>query len=227
MKSDNTATIERIPTRNVVINYFSIIFITTGILISLSISDKAVISIVIFSAWLYLIPPLLARTTIILFGRPSGTVKNNTRDHFIWSLLFQYQLIFNRFPILEEILKLIPGIYAIWLNIWGAKVSMFVFWSSGVTILDRYSLQIEKGSILGTECLLSGHFLTFDEDGNDTVIIDKIHIKSGALIGTRAMIAPGCIIHENETLPATRLLMPFTEIKNGKKHKLDKHNRTD
>jgi len=226
MNSDNTATIKRIPTRNVVINYFSLLFIVAGILVSLYFSDKTIAAVLIFTTWLYLIPPLLARMTITLFGRPNGTVRNNSRKHFIWSLLFQYQL-FNRFPMLEEILKLIPGIYAIWLNIWGANVSMFVFWSSGVTILDRYNMHIEKGTILGTECLLSGHFLTFDEGGNDTVIIDKIYIKSGALIGTRAMVAPGCIIHEDEILPATRLLMPFTEIKQGKKYKLNKHDYTN
>jgi acetyltransferase-like isoleucine patch superfamily enzyme len=208
------------PMHIVVINYFSTIFIISGMILSLSLSNKAWSSLLYFTAWLYIIPPLLCRLTIILFGRPEGIVSIKSRAHFIWSLLFQYQLIFNRFPSLEEVLKLIPGVYALWLNLWGARVSMFVFWSSGVTVIDRYNLCIDKGAIIGTECLLSGHFLTVDKNGNDSVIIGKIHIESGALIGTRAMVAPGCIIRSNETLPATRLLMPFTEIKDGKKHKL-------
>lgn len=220
MINKNKLNIEKIPTRIVIINYFSILFITTGITVSLSLSDRYASFLMFFSAWIYLVPPLLARITITLFGRPTGTVNNNSRTHFIWSLLFQFQLIYNRFPILEEILRIIPGIYALWLNIWGARVSMFVFWSSGVTILDRYSIHIDKGTILGTECLLSGHFLMIDEHGHDSVIIDSIHIGSGALIGTRSMVAPGCIIHPNETLAATRLLMPFTELREGKKHKL-------
>lgn len=208
-----------IPHHIVAINYFSVVFIISGIAVSQALSDKPWLFFLYFTAWIYLVPPLLGRITIILFGKPEGTVNKKSRTHFIWSLLFQYQLIYNRFPLLEETLKLIPGVYALWLNLWGAKVSMFVFWSSGITVLDRYSLSIDKGAILGTECLLSGHFLTIDENGNDSVIIDKIHIGSGALIGTRSMVAPGCIIHSNETLPATRLLMPFTEIKDGKKHK--------
>lgn len=206
--------------RIVAINYFSLLFIISGIYLSLLWSGKAWMFALYFTAWVYIVPPLMGRITIFLCGRPKGNVNIRSRTHFIWSLLFQYQLIYNRFPLLEEILKIIPGAYSLWLNLWGAKVSMFVFWSSGVTVMDRYNIAIDKGAIIGTECLLSGHFLTLDESGEDSVIIDMIHIGSGALIGTRAMVAPGCIIHPNETLPATRLLMPYTEIKNGRKVKL-------
>ncbi len=208
------------PLHIVVINYFSILFVITGIIFSHKLSDKLWQTFLYFTVWLYLVPPLLGRLTITLFGRPKGIVNIKSKTHFIWSLLFQFQLIFNRFQSLEELLKLIPGLYALWLNIWGARVSIFAFWSSGVTVIDRYNLRIDRGAILGTECLLSGHFLTIDEAGNDTVIIDQIHVGGGALIGTRAMVAPGCIIHRNETLAATRLLMPYTELKNGKKKKI-------
>ena len=201
----------------VTLNYFSVIFFSSGLYISYIASESTLAFLCVLISWIYLIPPLLARVTILLLGKPSGTVSNDSTTHFTWWLLFQYQLLFNRFSMLEEILRSIPGVYAIWLNLWGAKVSMYSFWSPGVTVLDRYNMHIQKGVILGTECLLSGHFLTLDDNGEYSMIIGEIHIKSNALIGTRAMVAPGCMIHENEILPATRMLMPFTELKNGKK----------
>lgn len=204
----------------ITINYFCIAFILVGIYVAYANSQSHLSAFLIFISWLYLIPPILARLTIMLLGRPSGTVGNTSKTHFTWWLLFQYQLIFNRFTVLEEMLRIIPGIYAIWLNLWGAHVSPFTFWSPGVTVLDRYNLRIDKGVILGTECLLSGHFLTVDDQGIYALVIGNIEIHANALIGTRAMVAPGCIINKNEILPATRMMMPYTELKNGTKRKI-------
>ena len=167
--------------------------------------------------WLYLLPPLLARVIIVIRGKPSGIVRHDSKTHTTWWSLFQLQLIFNRFPFLEELLRLVPGLYALWLNLWGAKVSTFVFWTPGIVVMDRYHLHIDKGAVLGSECMISGHVLKVQDDGSILLVVDEVHIESGVLVGARASIAPGCHIHAFETVPAGRILKPYTHMKDGKK----------
>lgn len=206
-----------LPTHVIALNYFTIIFIASGIGISYLTADTLGISIALFASWLYLLPPLFARVIIAIRSRPCGIVRHDSSTHNTWWALFQLQLVFNRFPFLEEVLRVIPGLYALWLNLWGAKVSSFVFWSPGVVVMDRYHLHIDKGAILGSECMISGHVLKVQEDGSILLAVDQVRIESGALIGARASITPGCHIHAFETAPAGRILRPYTRIKDGKK----------
>ena len=213
----NDKTKSKLATHIVALNYFSLVFIILGVCLSYYFSDTTLKSIGYFLLWLYLLPPLLARLIITLFGRPVGMVSTDDRTHTLWWLLFQLQLIFNRFPILEEALRMIPGIYALWLNLWGAKVNMFSFWAPGVTVMDRYHLQIDKGVILGTESMLSAHVLVKKGNGELFLIVDKITINAEALIGVRSMVAPGCHIYPSQIVAAQKTLKPYTEIRDSKK----------
>lgn len=206
-----------LPTHVIALNYFTVVFIAAGIGSVHLATDTLSISIVLFVSWLYLLPPLLARIIIAIRGRPCGIVRHDSATHNTWWALFQLQLVFNRFPFLEESLRLVPGLYSLWLNLWGAKVSPFVFWTPGVVVMDRYHLQINKGAILGSECMISGHVLKIQEDGSILLAVDQVRIESGVLIGARASITPGCHIHSFETVPAGRILKPYTQIKDGKK----------
>src|ERR1044071_7981942 len=55
-------------------------------------------------AWLYLLPPLAGRAAIALFGMPEGeALTQQSRAYRVWWFLTQLQVIFNRFPALEEV----------------------------------------------------------------------------------------------------------------------------
>jgi hypothetical protein len=212
----NKAEQPKLATHIVVLNYFSIIFITLGVLFSFTFADSSLRKILYLSCWIYLVPPLLARLVILFYGKPTGIVSTSSRTHTIWWILFQLQLIFNRFTFLEEILRIIPGLYAVWLNIWGAKVNLFSFWAPGVTVMDRYHINIGKGVIIGTNSLISAHVLVKKSDGSMFLIIDSIIIEPDVLIGVAATISPGCHIHQSQIVPAQKLLKPYTEIKDNK-----------
>lgn len=206
----------------VALNYFSILFIITGVTLTCLFNTTTLAHGLFLTGWFYLVPPLLARIIILFFGKPAGLVSTASRTHTIWWCLFQLQLVFNRFPFLEEILRLVPGLYALWLNLWGAKVNVFCFWAPGVTVMDRYQMEIGKGAILGTGCLLSAHVLVKKSNGEMILVVDQLKIGANALIGVHAMLSPGCHIHPSEIVPANKLLKPYTEIQDGKSRLLKK-----
>ena len=78
-------------------------------------------------AWLYLLPPLVARMTLLAFGPPlARAAAPDSRQFKIWWFLTQMQMIFNRFPFLEEILRLVPGLYSLWLNYIAKSLKLFL-----------------------------------------------------------------------------------------------------
>ena len=37
--------------------------------------------------------------------------------------------LFLRFPVLEEILRLVPGLYSLWLRAWGSRIGKLTYWA--------------------------------------------------------------------------------------------------
>jgi len=201
----------------IALNYYSVIFLVSGISGSYFLSDSLISALVYFLLWFYFVPPVLCRISIFIWGRPAGIVTIQSKTHTLWWWLFQLQLPFNRFPISEELLRSVPGLYALWLNLWGARVSSFAFWGPGVVVMDRYHLHIAKGVILGTQSLLSAHVIKKQDDGSSLLFVDKIRLDEGVLVGAKANLSPGCHIHAHQTVPFNQLFRPYTELKNGKK----------
>src|SRR5690606_21882972 len=74
---------------------------------------------------LYLVPPLLARLTVMCAGLPEMKEKVPSRGSYVWWFTSQLQVPFMRFSFLEEFLRMVPGLYSMWLRLWGAKVGKF------------------------------------------------------------------------------------------------------
>ncbi len=204
-------------THIIALNYFSLFFLAGGIGAALLLGESPLASFSLFALWLYLLPPLLCRLTILVAGRPRGIVSPSSRTHTLWWWLFQLQLPFNRFPFLEELLRSVPGLYALWLNLWGARVSTMAFWSPGVTVMERYHLEIGRGVILGTQVFLSGHVIKKLPDGSTLLIVDAIRLDEGALVGARATLSPGCQVAPHQGVPFNALLRPYTALRDGRK----------
>ena len=171
-------------------------------------------------AWIYLLPPLTARLVLLVMGPPAGdALPPRSRRFKVWWFLTQLQMVFNRLRFLEELLRLVPGLYSLWLNLWGSRVSLFVFWVSGVLITDRYLLNIGPGVIVSADAALAGHLSTYDAHGNYVTSIARITIEKGAIIGARAGIGPGCVIGAFEVVPAGKLLPPYSRWRDGRRTK--------
>lgn len=174
--------------------------------------ESAPARIALALAWIYLLPPLAGRLVIAAFGAPLGErLTEDMRAYRVWWLLVQLQVVFNRFPFFEEALRLIPGAYALWLNLWGSHVSALVYWGSGAIAVDRHALRIGPAVVLGTRSVLSAHLATKDEAGVYRVTLAPVTIGDGALIGAYAGIGPGCVVEPGAEVPAAAFLRPHTQ----------------
>lgn len=152
----------------------------------------------------------------MLFGRPIGTVNSHSTVFLKWWFLTQLQIIFVRFSLLEEFLRIFPGVYNLWLNLWGAKVSLLTYWSPAVTVTDLYNIHIGSGTIIGGGCRMGAHMITVGDNGIQYLTLAPVIIEHQSVIGLHAVIGPGCHVYANETLPAGKILKPFYSWKNGR-----------
>src|SRR5262249_32827235 len=83
-------------------------------------------------AWLYLVPPLVCRLTIALFGRPQGRgLTQQSRAYKVWWFTYQWQVVFNRVPWLDEILRPAPRPFAFLDFFAGRPVSPLGYFTPG------------------------------------------------------------------------------------------------
>ena len=173
--------------------------------------------------WIYLLPPLAGRAAMWSCGFPQGeSVTQDTRAYKVWWFLTQLQVPFNRFPVFEELLRLVPGLYAVWLNAWGSQVSAVVYWGAGAIVVDRQSVRVGRGAVIGMRAVISGHLAIKDASGAFRVVLAPVAIGESALIGAYAGIGPGCTIAPGEEVPAAAFLRPFTHWLRGKRVKADR-----
>ena len=198
-------------------NFLPMVLIAALVALSLVLADSAAARLALFIGLLYLAPPVCARLLTLAFNKPAGReLTQSSRAFKVWWVLLQLQMPFNRLPWLEELLRLIPGLYPLWLNLWGARVHPATFWAPGARIIDRPYVQTGYGSVVGTEALLSGH-LARTESSRFVVDIAMIVIGAQAVIGARCSIGPGCVVGPRETLAATTRLAPFNRFVDGKR----------
>ena len=201
--------------------YFTPLYLLAGITLLIAgsngIMESWIAKIIFVLAWIYILPPLLCRATLKTRGLPIPLRTNHTsRDYGTWWLLTQYQMLFNRFAFLEELLRLIPGCYALWLNAWGSQVSPYAYWSPGAYVTDRYILHIGHGCVIGTRSILSGHFIVQNTQGYELTVA-PITLEPQSFCGFNTIIGPGCRVSQGETLPAEKILPPFSTWQNGKR----------
>ena len=199
------------------LNYLPVTYLATGVATTWAV-DGTIARWVMAVSWIYVVPPIVCRVTVLVFGYPHARgVRQDAREYKVWWFLTQWQVVFNRLPLLEELLRFIPGLYAAWLNLWGARVSPFAYWGPGSRILDRYMARIERGAVIGTQVAISGHIGTIAEDGSFVMDIAPVTVGEGAIIGAMAGLGPGSRVAPHELFPAGRLLQPFYLWQEGRK----------
>ena len=164
---------------------------------------------------LYLVPPLAARIIRCLAPIREGRIPIGRRDFFVWWALFNLQVIFCRFPALEEVVRLVPGLYGVWLRLWGARVGRLIYWGAGLRILDRSFVQIGNGVIFGATVRLNPHVLARNKKDELELILAKVTIGNEALIGGYSLLTAGTEIAPGECTKAFLISPPFSQWKGG------------
>lgn len=200
----------RIAPFTLALNYLPIVQLLTGAVVVASLAGSGRSLVLWSAAWLYLLPPLVCRATLLLFGRPQGRgLTQDTRAYKVWWFTHQWQVVFNRLPWLEELLRLVPGLYALWIGLWGGKVSPLVYWGPGALVVDRPLVIVEPGAVIGMGAGLTGHLGTLSPEGTYTVDIAAPHVGRGAIMGARSGLGASAELAANQVLPAGRLIPPF------------------
>lgn len=213
----------RIPPFMIAANYFPFLYLLLGGWVVFAFGTSAFVQVNLVVLWIYVLPPLIGRVILTVFGRPRGVATPNTQTYRVWWFLTQLQMPFNRFGFLEEVLRLVPGLYGLWLNLWGSRVSLLVYWSPGVVVTDRYLVCVSRGAVMGARCLIGGHLITRNHDGDYHLTVAEVTVGEGAIVGVNVAIAPGCEIHPHEVVPAGRYLGPFSGWKDGKRTAVHRH----
>lgn len=202
---------------SLLLNALPFLYLVAGFA-SLAYATSTLGRLAIATVWLYLLPPLVARVCMAMFGSPTGRdLLQSARAYRVWWFLAQLQVVFNRVPALEEVLRIVPGLYPLWLRLWGARVSLKVYWGPGSLVTDRMLLEIGAGVVIGTRAVLSAHLACKDEAGAFRVTIAPVVIGDGALIGAYAGIGPGCRIDAGSEVPAAAFLRPDTHWQRGRR----------
>lgn len=130
----------------------------------------------------------------------------------VWWISNQLQLIYLRFPALEEVLKIVPGLYSAWLRLWGAKIGKDIVWTPQLTIMDRPFMSIGDYALIGTGTRMTSHLVNRNDPKDPmsvTLFLASFTIGESATVGGFSSIGPGCQVDTGE------LVKPLSVVKNG------------
>lgn len=155
----------------------------------------------------------------MLRSLPSGTISVAEPAFVTWWVSAQAQMIFNRLPMLEEVLRLVPGVYSLWLRLWGAQIGRLTFWGPHTRIVDRPLLIVGNDVVIGGGCQIGSHLLMRSETGMMTLQVAAVQIGDRALVGTYTLIGPGVVIEPDSEVRACAIVPPFNRWCGGKRVK--------
>jgi len=199
------------------INTIPMLFATSLIAIALSPMGSPYWKAILILVVLYLVPPLAARMLMALVSIPEGRIAAGTRKFFAWWVLFQLQVPYCRFPMLEELLRLIPGLYSSWLRIWGARVGRLTYWAAGVALLDRPFIVIGDDVVFGAGVRLNPHVLVKTSAGDLELLLGTVRIGDRAVVGGYSLFTAGAVVEADESPMALTMIPPFGSFRDGRR----------
>jgi hypothetical protein len=169
-------------------------------------------------AWLLVVPPVVVRIALALRPLPQrDDIGLDAAAFLIWWFTAQWQVIFNRLPWIEEMIRLVPGLYSTWLRLWGARVGKFVYWTPGLRILDRPLVEVGSRVVFGAGVKINPHVILPDASGRLVLKAAAVRIGDDALVGGYSILSSGSWIDAGEASPGKRDFRPFTGWSNGRR----------
>ncbi|MGD1804826.1 acyltransferase [Dapis sp. BLCC M126] len=184
----------------------ALIFLAIGSLISICIHPNFTnILCLIFT--LYGIPLIIYRIHNIFYPIEPGVTYLLGKKYSPWWGSHQIQIIYIAFPILEIILRFIPGLFSIWLRLWGAKIGRNIYWTPKLEIADRGLIEIGNNVVFGYGVQLYSHVIKPKND-NLMLYTKKITIGNNVFIGAGSRFGPGVKIKDETFIPVTTDIYP-------------------
>lgn len=162
--------------------------------------------------FLYLLPLIPARILRESLRKSTPEIAVGSPDFLKWWACFQCQVFFLRFPATEEIIRLIPGAYSLWLRLWGSRIGKLTYWAPRTSILDRGFLDIGDNVVFGAGVKLNPHVID-----NGMLLLEPVTIGDRAAIGGYSLLTAGTVISPDETTRAFLISPPFSKWKDHKR----------
>ncbi len=171
------------------------------------------------AAFVYLLPPLVCRLAIFLFPIGRQVIPLGSRDFFVWWFTLNLQMLFCRFPFLEEALRLVPSCYSFWLRLWGAKIGKLTYWAAGVRILDRHFLEIGDHVTFGAGVRINPHVILPDAQGQMVLVLAPVKIGDRVSVGGYSLLVAGTEIASDQCTRSFLILPPLSRLEDGRRIK--------
>ncbi|MBY0414837.1 MAG: hypothetical protein K2Q18_11755 [Bdellovibrionales bacterium] len=94
----------------------------------------------------------------------------------------------------------VPGLYSLWLRLWGSKIGKNVNWVNTL-VIDRSGLDIGDNVFFGYQCYLSAH-VAMIMNGKLILYFKHISVGSNSFIGASSVLTPGSKIKDLSIVPA-------------------------
>jgi hypothetical protein len=191
------------------------VFLLLGI--SIKTFNPLFFSMFIFAV--YFQSPIIWRHMKEKYGQPSGAsyFGKNAKHGNNWFVAYQLQQLYNSFAFFEKILKIIPGMFSLWLRFWGSNVGEKINWTPGSKIVDRTHLTIGSRVLIGNECYISAHIIK-KSDNKYLLYIKQVEIGDDVVLALQVIVSPGVKIKNNAFLEAGSGVYPNGVIEEGEHH---------
>ena len=207
------------------LNFIPLLHVATVVFLVFFFPVNWLVRALLGTAALYLLPPASAFVVRKLWTISEGKIAFGSKGFFTWWALLQSQMIFCRLPALEELLRLVPGVYSGWLRLWGARIGRLTFWSPGTTILDRPYLQVGDDVIFGAGVRVNPHVFAKNSAGRYELLLGTVRVGERASVGGYSLLSAGAEIAPDETTDALLVLPPFSSFKAGKRIRPDRNGK--
>jgi hypothetical protein len=176
----------------------------------------------LFTSWPWLAPLVLYALPLIPGRLLREKLRSSPADievgspaFLCWWASFQCQVLFLRFPVLEEVMRLVPGLYSLWLRAWGSSIGTVTYWAPGTVLLDRGFLDVGDRVVFGAGVRINPHVM---ENSPAAVLrLAPVRIGDDAHVGGYSLLTAGTEIAAGEATRAFLISPPFSRWEDGKR----------
>ncbi|MBD2292534.1 acyl transferase [Anabaena sphaerica FACHB-251] len=189
----------------------TLILLLTGSAIVYFIYSHNLLSILAIFFCIYGLPVLVYRLHEWVYPIKEGISYLQGKEYSHWWGSHQIQVIYIAIPVLEAVLRLIPGMFSFWLKLWGAKVGKNVYWTPGLEIADRGLLEIGDRVVIGHRVGIYSHVIK-PRKQDLMLYVKKVKIGNNVFVGAGSHLAPGVVISDGTFISSATNLYPNQKV---------------
>lgn len=158
-----------------------------------------------FLACLYFLPLLCTRLAFLLHPIKREKIPLFSTDYYVWWFTFCTQILYLRFPVIEEVMRCVPSLYSFWLRLWGSRIGKLTYWSPGTIVLERSFLRVGDHVNFAAGTRLNPHVHV---DGE--LWLAPIVVEDHVVVGGYSLLSAGTVLKANQATKAFLISPPYS-----------------